>query len=68
MEHRIAKYFNGFTTEGCPFQLVAFFEDDSDIPVQFLGNYSSSDGGGRFEVRDERNIPWVVYDGNWYVR
>jgi hypothetical protein len=68
MEHRIAKHFVGFTTEGHPFQLVAFFEIGPDTPVQFLGSYSSSDGGGRFDVRDERDIPWVVYEGDWHVR
>lgn len=35
MKHRIAKHFFGCTTEGCPFQLVAFFERDSDTQFRF---------------------------------
>lgn len=65
MKHRIAKHFFGFTTEGCPFQLVAFFEGDSDTSVQILGSYASSDGGGQFNVKDEWDMPWVVYEGDW---
>ena len=67
MEHRMAKHFVGFTTEGCPFQLVAFFEGASDTPVRVFGSYAASDGGGQFDVKDERDIPWVVYEGDWYV-
>ena len=68
MKHRIVKHFFGFTTEGCRFQLVAFFDSDSDIPVRVFGSYASSDGGGQFDVKDERDLPWVVYDGDWYIR
>lgn len=68
MKHRIAKHYFGCTTEGCPFQLVAFFEGDSDTPVPILGSYASSDGGGQFDVKDERDIPWVVYEGDSYIR
>lgn len=68
MKQRVAKHFFGFTTEGCHFQLVAFFEGDSDTPVQIIGSYASSDGGGQFDVKDERDIPWVVYEGDWYIQ
>lgn len=66
MGTRTAKHFDGYTTEGHPFRLVAFFEADSERPVRVFGSYSSSDGGGRFDVSDERDIPWVVYEGDWY--
>lgn len=57
MKHRIAKHYFGCTTEGCPFQLVAIFEGDTDTPVQILGSYASSDGGSQFDVKEERDIP-----------
>jgi len=65
MGHKTAMHFDGYTTEGCPFRLVAFYEDDSAMPVRVFGSYTSSDGGGHFDVTDERDIPWVVYEGEW---
>jgi hypothetical protein len=57
IKYRIAKHFFGFATASHPFRLVAFFEDDSDMPGQISGSYSSSDRGGQFDVKDARDIP-----------
>lgn len=67
MARGTTKNFVGYTTEGHPFHLVAFFEGDTELPVRVVGSYSSSDGGGHFNVENERDIPWVVYDGEWHL-
>lgn len=66
MGRKTATFFDGYTTEGCPFQLVEFHEDGSDMPSRVFGSYTSSDGGGHFDVSNVRDIPWVVYEGDWY--
>lgn len=67
MARRTTKNFVCCITESNPFNLVVFFEGDTELPVRVVSNYSSYDGGGRFDVQNERDIPLVVYDGEWHT-